>query len=99
MNYEMIYNVLGILMFLLIMYKVFKKNVTTEIQSKDEKKADIINGYKEKLKAELELLKDDKEAQIVKKTELLNKYSEELSRNIFIDANEIRDIVLQLSHI
>ncbi len=97
MNYEMIYNVGGVLLFVFIVYKVFKTNVSDIVKPKKVKKQEIVEEYTQKLKDELDALKDDKQAQVAKKSQLLKVYSDELSRNIFFEEDEVREIILELS--
>ena len=97
MNYEVVYNVFGVAVFLFIAYKVFKSQVSSKVQTKDEKRKEIVDGYKKQLKDALEPLKDDKNKRILKKQQLLKVFTEELSRNIFFDADENREIISELS--
>jgi len=97
MDYEVVYNVFGVAIFLFIAYKVFKSQVGSEIQTKEEKRKEIVDGYKKQLKDALEPLKDDKDKRILKKQQLLKVFTEELSRNIFFDADENREIISELS--
>ena len=66
-------------------------------KSKFQKQNEILLEYKEKLRESLKPFKDDKEVMIAKKSSLLKQYSDELSRNIFFDKNDIREIILELS--
>ena len=99
MDYEVVYNVFGVVIFLFIAYKVFKSQAGSEIQTKEDKRQKIIDGYKKQLKDALEPLKDDVEKRKHKKMQLLKIFSEELSRNIFFDADENREIISELSMI
>jgi hypothetical protein len=74
-----------------------RSNVVEIVKSKEEKRLDIINGYKQELKEALVALADDNDARVAKKSELLKKFSDELSLNIFFDKDELRDIILELS--
>jgi hypothetical protein len=74
----------------------FPRNV---VKSKEEKKAEIIREYTQQLKDALNPLKNNIEARKVKKNELLNKFSSELSLNIFFDKNELKEIILELSKV
>ena len=94
---EIIYSALGIVIFIIIVIMTMRSNVVEIVQSKEEKRADIINGYKQELKAALEPLKDDTEKRVAKKSEMLKKFSTELSLNIFFDKDELREIILELS--
>jgi len=97
MDSEIIYSLVGIIIFIVIVIMTMRSNVVEIVQSKEEKRADIINGYKQELKTALEPLKDDTDARVAKKSELLKKFSTELSLNIFFDRDELRDIILELS--
>ena len=97
MDYEAIYNVLGVLIFLFIAYKVFKSNIGSEIQTKEDKRKEIVAGYKKQLRDALEPLNDNKEKRKAKKMQLLKQITDELSRNIFFDADENREIIAELS--
>ena len=66
-------------------------------KSKEEKRAEIIAGYKAQLEKELSKYKDDKEAYLAKKSQLLKVFSTELSQNIFFDQDEIREILRELA--
>ncbi len=97
MDGEIIYSVVGVLLFLIIAYFTLRSEKSQDIQSKEEKRYAIINGYKKELQDALSPLKDDREARVVKKSELLKRFSNELSLNIFFDKSEIREIILDLS--
>ncbi|WP_372999045.1 hypothetical protein [Sulfurimonas sp.] len=97
MDSEIIYSALGVVIFVIIVIMTMRSNVVEIVQSKEEKRADIINGYKRELKAALEPLEDDVKARVAKKNEMLKKFSDELSLNIFFDKDELREIILELS--
>lgn len=97
MDSEIIYSALGIVIFIIIIVMTMRTNVVEIVQSKEEKREEIIHGYKQELKVALESL-TDKEDRIAKKSELLKKFSTELSLNIFFDKGELRDIISELSH-
>jgi len=97
MDYEVIYNVVGVVLFVLIVYKVLKSQIGSEIQTKENKRNEIVAGYKKQLKDALEPLNDDKEKRKLKKMQLLKVFTDELSRNIFFDADENREIISELS--
>jgi len=94
---EIIYSGVGIVIFVIIVIMTMRSNVVEIIQSKEEKRADIINGYKQELQVALEPLVDDIDARVAKKRELLKKFNTELSLNIFFDKDELREIILELS--
>jgi len=95
MDSETIYGVAGVSIFALIAYFTLRGNAYSEIETKDERRYAILREYKKELRKELELL-DTKEEKAAKKTELLKKFSDELSRNIFFDEIEIKEIILDI---
>lgn len=97
MDSEIIYSGLGIVIFVIIVVMTMRSNVVEIVQSKEEKRAEIINRYKYELQVALEPLLDDREAMVAKKSELLKKFSHELSLNIFFEKDELREIILELS--
>ena len=97
MDYELIYAVLGIIVFIIIIYFTLRQNEPQIVKTKDEKRAEIISKYKEELKETLEVFQNDNKNKIAKKTLLLKQFSAELSRNIFFDNDEIREIIQELS--
>ena len=97
MDSETLYSIAGIAIFSLIVYKTLKNDNTAKIQTKEEKSHEIVNNYRKEIREELTLLKDDSQAQLVKRKELLNKFNLELSSNIFFDAYEVREILEELS--
>lgn len=98
MDGETIYTLAGVAIFGVIAYFVFRSDVSKEIQSKAEKQQQIINAYTVELREALEPIKDDKQAVIAKKSELLKKFSDELALNIFFDEMDIKDIITELSY-
>ncbi len=97
MDSETLYTLVGIAIFALIVYKTLTNENTAKIQSKEEKSHEIVNNYRKEIREELTLLKDDSQAQLAKRKELLNKFNLELSSNIFFDAYEVREILKELS--
>ncbi len=97
MDIEYIYTVVGALIFIVILIVVLKSDVTKQVQSKEEKRYEIISKYRAQLNKELAPLKDDKEAYIAKKNQLLKIFSDELSLNIFFDKSEISEIIMDLA--
>ena len=93
----MIYAVVGIVIFIIIIIITMRSNVVKIVQSKEEKREEIVDGYKRELKSELEALKNDRDARVAKKSEMLKRFSYELSLNIFFDKDELREIILELS--
>lgn len=78
-------------------YVAFFTKSNVSVQSKEEKRDEIINSYKRELREAIEPIKDDKEQRMAKKSELLKRFSVELSRNIFFNQDEIRGIIVELS--
>ena len=97
MDSELTYTLVGIVIFLTVSFKIMKSNPSSVINTKDEKRDDILRGYKKQLNEALEPLKGDRDAQMKKKSLLLKKFSDELSTNIFFDQIEIREIILNLA--
>jgi hypothetical protein len=97
MDSEIIYALGGITIFILIIQLTLAKSNVKIIQTKDEKRDEILSAYKEDLRNTLKDFANDNKMKIVKKSFLLKKYSDELSRNIFFDKDEIREIILELS--
>lgn len=99
MDSEIIYSIVGIIIFIIIIIVTLKTDVSSQVRSKDEKRAEIISEYKKQLNNALEKLPDNKEKRVSKKNELLKKVSDELALNIFFDKDEIREIISDLSKI
>ncbi|MEA1956021.1 MAG: hypothetical protein U9N02_05965 [Campylobacterota bacterium] len=99
MSDEIMYSLIGIVILIFIILAVLKNGATSQVQTKEEKRKEIINSYKKELREALEPLKNDKQKRMSKKSELLKQFSNELSRNIFFDASEIKEIILKLSQI
>jgi len=99
MDSETIYALVGIVIFAVIAFYTLKNDETAKLQTKEEKCHEIVNGYRKELREALTVLQGDTEAQRVKKLELLKKFNSELSRNIFFDAFEIKEIIEELSGI
>jgi hypothetical protein len=96
LNSDVIYYIVSIFIFITIVILTFPRNA---VKSKEEKKAEILSGYTKQLKEALKPLNKNPEARIVKKNELLNKFSAELSLNIFFDKDELKEIILELSKV
>lgn len=100
MEVEIIYSIVGIIIFIIIIFITLKKTNSSinrdEIKPTKNKKIDIINGYKKRLKDELQILNGDKEAIKSRKKVLLKEFNMELSRNIFFDKDEIKDVIFDL---
>ena len=92
-----IYSLIGIVALILVIIITLRGGNVKEVKTKNQKRAEILDGYKLELQKALSPLKNDKEAKVSKKSSMLKKFSDELSRNIFFDKNEIRGIMLELS--
>lgn len=97
MDGELIYALIGIAIFAVIATITLRTNVPKVINSKEDKKNEIIRGYQIEMYKELTSLKGDNKARIAKKKELLKKYSDELSLNIFFEKSEAREIIFDLA--
>lgn len=97
MEKEIILSIIGIIILIIVIFITLRKKNTDKIRPTENKKIDIINGYKKRLKDELQMLNRDKKAIKNKKSVLLKEFNMELSRNIFFDKDEIRDVILDLS--
>jgi hypothetical protein len=93
----MIYVLIGVIIFSSVAYLVLRSSDRSQVQTKEEKRFEILNAYTKELREALEPLGSDKEARIAKKQELFKRFSAELSQNIFFDNSEIRDILVDLS--
>ncbi len=77
---------------------VFRRgDETKNIKTKGEKRVEIITTYKKALQESLKDFDKDDKVRKDKKIMLLREYSYELSRNIFFDNDEIKEIILELS--
>ena len=97
MDSEIVYSFVGIVIFILIIIFTLRSGSISEVQTKEEKRYQIIGEYKKQLRTALEPLQNDKKAMMAKKSELLKKFSNELAMNIFFDNDEIREIIQNLS--
>ena len=96
MDFQTIYTLIFVVFFAVAAYFTLRNNAGSEVQTKEAKRYEIISAYKKELQVELGLLKDDKEAQKAKKTELLKRFNDELSRNIFFEPVEIKDVLMDI---
>ena len=100
MDGEMLYSMLGIIGFIIVIILTVRKgNKKILEKSKEQKKDEIITQYKEKLAKALDNISNDKDLRIATKKALIKEYSNELSRNIFFNEDEVRKIILELSGI
>ena len=97
MDTTIIFTLIGLFLIALISFFIFGKNVTKIVKTKEEKKEEIRDDYRQQLRAALLEVGDDKKQRVTIKKELLRRCSAELSLNIFFDADEIREIILELS--
>ena len=97
MDNEIIYSIIGIITLILVIIATLKGDKNQSIKTKEQKRAEILTEYRDILQKAIDPLKNDKKAILAKKTSLLKKFSDELSRNIFFDKDEIRSIILELS--
>jgi uncharacterized membrane protein YvbJ len=87
-----------IIILLLVIAFTLKQAQQQPVRSEKDKKQAIINGYKSQLRNILLPLQNDPEALKLEKSRLLKAFSLELSRNIFFDENEMRNIIKELAH-
>lgn len=98
MDLEVVYSLIGIVGFILIIFFTLRAGGSKfDVKTKTKKKQEIIDEYKSKLEDALKDIAEDKKLRVERKTTLLKEYSSELSRNIFFDENEVREIVRELS--
>ena len=97
MDNEIIYSIIGIITLIFVIIAAIKGDNNQDVKTKEQKKAEILTEYRDELQKAIEPLKNDKKAILAKKTSLLKKFSDELSRNIFFDNSEIRTIISELS--
>jgi len=95
-----------ILLVILVLYILISANAKPDssaskqtVKTKKEKRAEILAQYKEELIEELKPLQHDKEALLKKKAVVLKRFSNELSRNIFFDNDEVKEIILELTKV
>lgn len=99
MDTTIIYIIIGLFLIAVISFFIFGKNVTKIVKTKEEKKEEIRDGYRQELRTALLEVTDDKKQRVAIKKELLRRCSAELSLNIFFDNDDIREIILELSRI
>ena len=97
MDNEIIYSITGIITLIFVIIATLKGDSNQDVKTKEQKKAEILTEYRDELQKAIDPLKNDKKAILAKKTSLLKKFSDELSRNIFFDNSEIRSIISELS--
>ena len=97
MDNIIVFSFLGILALIFVIIATLRGSNTKVVKTKEQKRVEIIATYKLELQKALEPLENNKDARIAKKSSLLKKFSDELSRNIFFDKNEIQEIILDLA--
>ena len=97
MDAELIYTIIGVALFSLFAYITLKSDTAGKIQTKEEKRYEIISRYQALLREELAPLQNNREELLAKKVQLLKKFSDELSSNIFFDSLEIEEIIQDLA--
>ena len=97
MDNIIVFSFLGILALIFVILATLRGSNTKVVKTKEQKRVEIIATYKLELQKALEPLENNKDARIAKKSSLLKKFSDELSRNIFFDKNEIQEIILDLA--
>ena len=96
MDSEILYSLFGIVGFILVIYFTLKStSAKIDTKPKARKKEEVIQEYTQRLNKALEGL--DKDLRTAKKTQLLQEFSGEFSRNIFFNEEEVRDIITTLS--
>ncbi len=96
MDSESIYALVGLVIFVTVGVIILRSDESKSSNKKEVTKNKIINAYKKELYEALLPLKNDKEARVAKKSELLKRFSAELTSNIFFDEIESREIILDL---
>ena len=99
MDSEIIYSIIGIVFLIIVLVMTFRNNSEVDVKTKAQKREEILIDYKNELQSVLTSFENDKQARMAKKSSLLKKYSDELSRNIFFDQSEIKEIILELSSV
>lgn len=100
MDNPVIYSLVGIVTLILIIIATLYgagENKKQGVKTKQQKKAEILKEYKLELKKVLEPLKNNQQELMAKKTALLKRFSDELSRNIFFYKEENREIIEELT--
>jgi uncharacterized membrane-anchored protein YhcB (DUF1043 family) len=82
--------------FLLFQLRTVPKDSVKEKKVSD-KKQEIIDNYKKRLKTELSVFKNNQEKLNKYKIALLKDISQELSRNIFFEKDEIKSVIKELA--
>jgi hypothetical protein len=99
MDSELLYTFFGIAGFVAVAYYTLRSRPKIDSQTKAKKKEEVVAEYRDKLQSVLDDLGEDQELRTASKKTLLKEFSDELSRNIFFDEDEVREIILELSKI
>ncbi len=97
MDGELVYTSVFVIIFVLIAIKVMRGDGLSDTNTKEQKRALILQGYRKKLREELSQLENDKKLRTIRKKELLKKFSDELASNIFFEQVEIKKIIFDLA--
>ena len=80
-------------------YLIYTGGIEQNTKSPTIKKDEIIEQYKSQLKNILKKYEHDKDTQIEQKKLFLQKCSSELSRNIFFDTREAKEVIQKLAQL
>ena len=80
-----------------VVFLLLQNNKSVSPRDSALKKEDIISNYEKDLQKILSKYKNDKERQIEEKKLFLQNCSSELSRNIFFNPNEAKQIIQKLA--
>lgn len=97
MENAIIYSLLGIVILVVVIIATLFGGAQRVVKTKGQKKGEIVAAYKLELQKALSPLKDKQAQRVAKKSAMLKKFSDELSRNIFFDKDEIREVLLELT--
>lgn len=98
MDSAILYPSIGIVILIIVIAVTLKSASNNKVKTKEQKQAEILKDYKEEMHSTLSKI-DDNEEQKAKKTELLKRFSNELSRNIYFDKDEVREVIVRLSKV
>jgi len=83
-----------VIVLIVVMYFLSKPKGVAK--PKFQKKAEIIDDYKNRMNSELAPYLDDEKLLLQKKTMLIKSFANELNRNIFFDEDEVRTLIQEL---
>lgn len=98
MENAILYSLAGIVVLIVVIIAALFGGAPRVVKTKWQKKDEIIAEYKLELQKALATLENNQAEKIAKKTAMLKKINDELSRNIFFDKDEIREIILELTN-